>query len=156
MPIDVQELIDNWEKVRNLVRASHRDSAISSLASLTDEKEVWEVFACLIGYSYETRQDLPAILYQIPDDLPMNLTAWQSAPFLQYAHGFNISPIYEFLPAVYTVKRKVGYVPILNVSEPQLERCLDKTSLEEYLKCISEQKREKEQKAFGVGADDAM
>lgn len=155
MSIGVQDLIDNWEQVRNLVRASHRGSELSSLASLTDEKETWEVFAALIGYSQETREDLATILSQIPDDIPVNDAAWYAAPFLRYAGRFNISRLDQFLPAVYSVKRKLGRVPILESSEVQLERCLrNAKTVEDFLKCISGQEQEQKPKAYEAGAGD--
>jgi hypothetical protein len=158
MPIDVQDLIDNWERVRNLVMTSHGGSELSPLASLADEKETWEVFAALIGYSQETRENIAAILSQIPDDLAATPIAGIVVPFLRYASGFEISPLSRFLPAVYEVKSKLGRAPILETSEAHLERCLKNSGgdIEEFLKCISEQARGQEQnrKAFEVGAGD--
>jgi hypothetical protein len=140
MKFNVADFIGEWEAVRDMTKSHASSRVASELSVLGDERENWEVFACLIGYSQKEEKGLDTILSEIPD-IHLDESTWDSVPFLRYSAYYSRSPMQSFIQAVNDIKYRLGGSISLS-SESQIEHCLALYSNDPpaFLQCLAEGK----------------
>lgn len=117
MGIDVQYLIDEWERIHDMMAPSPNffpqfsavDREIAELSLVSSRREYWQVFVCLMGYSQKIKENPNKVLVGIPFKQIWSgeiAEPWELDPFLRYCSidpGFKTVPREIFLPAIYIV-----------------------------------------------------
>ena len=115
MGIDVQYLVDEWERLHTLMRPSPRlfpeptyffDRDLAEISLMTSRREYWEVYVCLMGYSEQSGDDPYQILWTIPfwELFSRGIEqTWEQIPFVRYCAEFKTVLKETFLPVAYTL-----------------------------------------------------